>query len=188
MTAISRNVTKLWIVAAGTNPSALSTSVWTSVNTKGYIAGVIKSFSKSGGETESESDPVFGGYVDKDKPATQIQIELSIVPALETSNFEFETLAMSLDSTSGTAVYTTKGVDLSDQAFFIQASDGSSNKSWGFNNCNITVLDMEHNADDNQTQTLRMKLSPTDDAGIPNGQYSKQAVTALTNWASLTTS
>jgi hypothetical protein len=188
MTAISRSISKLWVVSAGTNASALSTSVWSSTNTAGYIAGQIKSYTKSGGENDVESDPVFGGYVDKEKPVSQFEIEFTIVPALESSTFEWEKLAYSLDSTSGTAVYTSKGIALGDQAFFIQASDGTSHKSWGFNNCNVVMLDLEHNADDNMTQTLRLKFSPTTDAGIPNFQYSKQVVTGLKNWSALASS
>lgn len=188
MTAINRNAVKFWIVAAGTAPSSLSTSVWSSANTSGYIAGQIKSYKKSGGEIESDSDPVFGGFVDRDKPQTQFDLEFEIVPGIEASAFEWETLAYSLDSTSGTAVYTTKGIDLSDRAVFIQAVNGANNKSWGFNNCQVRLLDQEHNADDNQKQTFKLSFSPTDSAGIPNFQYSKQAVTSLKTWASLATS
>ena len=188
MTAINRSMVRIWVVAAGVNPSALSTSVWSTSNTSGYIAGQIKSYTKSGGEVESESDPVFGGFVDKDKPAAQFELEFEIVPAIESSAFEWETLAYSLNSTSGTAVYTTKGVDLTDRAVFIQANSGSAYKSWGFNNCNVSVLEQEHQADDNMTQNLKLTFSPTDSTGIPNLQYSKQIVTSLTNWSSLATS
>jgi hypothetical protein len=186
MAAISRSITKLWVTTAGVNPSALTaSSTWSTSLTTGYIAGQIKSYTKSGGENDVESDAVFGGYIDKEKPVSQFEVEFTIVPALESSTFEWEKLAYSLDSTTGTAVYTSKGIALSDQAFFIQASDGTSHKSWAFNNCNVVMLDMEHNADDNMSQTLRLKFSPTTDAGKPNFQYSKQAVTGLTNWASL---
>lgn len=188
MTAISRNLTKIWVVAADAHPSTLSQNVWTTSNTSGYIAGQILSVSKTGGEVDSESVPVFGGFVDKEKPASQFELEFSIVPALESSSFEWETLAYNLDSTSGTAVYTSKNVALSDRAVFIQGNSGSTYKSWGFNNCNVVVLDQEHPADDNATQTLRLKFSPTTESGRPNLQYSKQAAPSLTAWSSLTTS
>jgi hypothetical protein len=188
MTAIGRSLVKLWVVASGTAPSALSTNVWSTSNTAGYIPGQIKSYTKSGGEIDTKSDAVFGGFVDIETPASPYEIEFTLVPALEASSYEWEKLAYNLDSTSGTAVYTSKGVSLGDQAFFIQATDGVNNKSWGFNNCNVVMLDQEHNADQNLGQKLKLKLSPTDASGIPNYQYSKQAVTSLKVWSSLSTS
>lgn len=187
MTAISRSLVRIWVVAASAHPSTLSASVWSTSNTSGYIAGQIKSYTKSGGETDVESDPVFGGYVDKEKPASQYELELELVPAIESTAYEWETVAYALDSTSGTAVYTSKAIG-SDRAVYVQANSGSAYKSWGFNNCNVVVLDQEHSADDNLSQTLRLKFAPTDSSGIPNLQYSKQAASSLTAWGSLSVS
>ena len=73
-----------------------------------------------------------------------------------------------------------------DKSVFIQAYDGVSGyKSWGFNNCNVTVLDIEHNADDNQTNNLILKFSPTDENGVSNFMSKGAAVTTLPNWSAL---
>lgn len=181
MTAISRSLTKLWLVAAGTNPSGLSASVWSTSNTSGYIPAVIRSYTVTGGGTDVESDPVFGGFVDKEKPQEQYQIELEIVPALEGSIFDADVIAAYAD----TSEYTSKAVG-SDRAFFIQANSGSTYKSWGFNNCSITSFEQEHSADDNATQTLTLKFAPTTETGAPNKQYAKVTVTSLRNWSALT--
>lgn len=184
MTAISRNLTKIWIIAADAHPSTLSANVWSTSNTSGYISGQILGLTKGGGEVDSESVPVFGGFVDKEKPATQFEIEFSIVPALESSSFNWESLAYTQEGTTG--IYTSKNATLADKAVFIQGNSGSAYKSWGFNNCNVVVLDQEHPADDNATQTLRMKFSPTTGAGLPNFQTGYVAASALTLWSSLT--
>lgn len=183
MTAISRSAVKLWLVAAGTAPSALSTNVWSTSNTSGYIPGVIKEYSVTGGEADVESDPLFGGFVDKEKPRSQFEIELTIVPALEASTFDFHAISLAAD-TGTTTVYTTRDVG-SDRMFAIQGNTGSSYKSWAFNNCSITTHDMSHSADDNQEQTLTLKFSPTDSGGIPNYQFSKVVVTSLLVWSGL---
>ena len=62
MTAVARSKTNLYIMDADVNASDLVAS--------DIITGEIKSYAKTGGETDVESDPVFGGYVDKEKPVT----------------------------------------------------------------------------------------------------------------------
>lgn len=189
MVAISRSRTKIWIVAGDTNASSLvSSAVYSSSNTNGYLAGEIKSYSKSGGEDDVESDPVFGGYVDKEKPTSQFELSFEIVPDVDADGSgkrEWESLVYAENNSDG--VFTTKGT-AGYKAIYIQATDGTAYKAWGFNNCNAVSLDMEHSADDNQTLTLNFKFSPTDSEGIPNFQYTAQAVSNLVAWASLQTS
>ena len=120
MTAINRSATKIWVVSADAHPSTLSQNVWSTSNTSGYISGQIKNVSKSGGEVETDSIPVFGGFVDQEKPASQFELEFEIIPSLEATDFEWEKLAYNLDSTTGTATYTSKNVTLADQAVYIQ--------------------------------------------------------------------
>lgn len=187
MTAISRSQVKLWIVPADTAPSTLlASSIWTSAVPLGYIPGVIKEYQVSGGEADVETDPVFGGFVDKEKPRSQFEIQLTVVPAIEgSSSFDFHDISLLADGTA-TTVLTSRGVG-ADRAVFIQANSGSAYKSYGFNNCSITTHEMSHNADDNMEQNVTLKFSPTTDAGKPNFQFSKVAVTSLIAWASLTT-
>lgn len=190
MVAISRSRTKLWIVAADTVPSTLSLSVYSSGNTSGFLAGEIKSYSKTGGEDDVESDPVFGGYVDKEKPTSQFELSFEIVPDIDvsgdqTGKLEWESLIYAENNSD--SIYTTKG-SAGNKAIFIQATDGTNSKAWGFNNANAVSLDMEHSADDNQTLTLNFKFSPTDSSGVPNFQYKADTVTNLKTFSSLATS
>lgn len=177
MTAISRNKVKIYIAAAGTAPSAITAT--------DLIAGEIKSYSKSGGEKDVESDPVFGGFVDKEKAPSQFEISMEVVPSLENAS-RWDALAYAVNNSD--ALYTTKNVDIADKAIFIYATDGTNHKSWGFNNCNVTVFDIEHNADDNMTGNITFKFSPTTSSGIPNFQTKATTLAGLTAWASLATS
>ena len=183
MTAISRSAVKLWLVAADTNPSTLSTSVWTTSNTTGYIPGVIKEYSVSGGDADVTSDPVFGGFVDKETPRSQYEVSLTVVPGIEQSLFDFHALTLARDASDST-VFTSAGVG-SDQAFFIQANTGSVYKSWGMNNCNVTMDEITHSADDNMEQNITLKFSPTTAAGKPNLQYKPVILASLLDWSAL---
>ena len=168
MTAVSRSRTKIWVVPAGTAASALvTTSPYSSSNTEGYIAGEIKSYNKSGGENDVESDAVFGGFVDKEKPTTQFELSLDIVPSLEKAGL-WEAMVYGADVSTG--VLSAAATLPADRAVYIEGanSDGTKVSGWGFNNCSVTTLDQEHEADDNMTQTLNLKFSPTNNSGVSN--------------------
>jgi hypothetical protein len=175
MVAISRSKVSLYITAAGVNASTVAVS--------DKISGEIKSYSKSGGEDDVESVPVFGGFVDKEKPTSQFEIEFEIIPDMTLTDWEKYVYAT--DSIF-TTFYTTAS-QAPNKAIFIQAQDGSNYKSWAFNNCNGVTLEMSHSADDNQTKTLRFKFSPTTGTGVPNFLYKKAALTTFPVWTSLGT-
>lgn len=179
MVAISRSKVTIYMVAAGTVASALASS--------DIIAGEIKSYSKSGGEKDVESDPVFGGFVDKEKPTSQVEISMEVIPRVDSNQNRWDSVAYALDS-SNPGVYTMASetsTQPADRAIFITATDGSNYKSWGFNNCNVTVFDLEHNADDNQTGNITFKFSPTNESGVSNFMTAASAVTSLPTWGSL---
>lgn len=167
MVAISRRRTKIWVVPAGTAASELvSTAPYSSSNVKGFIAGEVKSYSKSGGERDVESDPVFGGFVDKEQPETQVELSFEIVPSFEYGDL-WESMFYGYDSENN--AYTSAAPVPSNRAVFIEALNGTTScKGWGFNNAFVTTNDIEHNADDNQTRNLTLKLSPETDLGRPN--------------------
>lgn len=183
MTAVARSTVEIYIVDADTNASALVAG--------DKILGEIKSYSKTGGETDVESDAVFGGYVDKEVPQTQFEVQFEVVPSLEDGN-RWEAYAYGTQTVGGILTYVS-GSAPSKKAVFIAAGDAGSNPvGYGFNNCNVTVLDMEHSADDNQTKTLTLKFSPTDDNGIPNfisssasADTAYDGITKLPSWSAL---
>lgn len=173
MAAISRSKVKIYISPVDTVPSALAAT--------DLIAGEIKSYSKSGGEDDVESDPVFGGFVDKEKPASQFEVSFEVVPAIGTSADRWDALIYGTTNN----VYTMNSA-AANKAIFIQALDGTNYKSWAFNNCNGVSWDMEHNADDNQTGTFKFKFSPTTSSGQSNFMTKALAITALPAWTTLT--
>lgn len=172
MTAISRSTVTLYIAPAGTNPSALAAT--------DKITGEIKSYTLSGGEDDVESDAVFGGYVDKEKPQSQFEIEMEVVPSLESAD-RWDALIWGQKGT----VYV-GDVAAANKLVGIQAVTGTNYKSWAFNNCNGVTFEREHNADDNMTGTFRFKLSPATSAGVSNVQTKAVAITALSAWTTLT--
>lgn len=182
MAAISRSKVKIWIVAADTTPSSLLSNTTFNGSNLGYIAGQIQSYSQSGGETDTESVPVFGGYVDKEKPVSQVELAMDIIPDVSTNPDIWESF---IYGTNASGVYVMSGT-ASDRAIFIQAQDGSSFKSTAYNNCGAVKVDLEHNADDNQTKSISFKFSPTTSAGISNYMSKALAVTALPAWTTLT--
>ena len=188
MTAISRSKTKIWIVSSDTDPSTLKSTAAVDVDNTalGFLSGDIKSYSKSGGDNDVESDPVFGGFVDKEKPPSQVEISLEVVPLLylaKSNRWDAMVYAADVAQTAK-SVYTmatTTSVIPSDRMVVIQALDGTSTnvKTLMFNNCNVTVLDLEHNADDNRSYNMTMKFSPTDDNGVSNFATAALQATAM---------
>jgi len=183
MTAISRSKTSIYIVDADTNLSAL---VATDI-----FKGDIKSYSKSGGEKDVESDPVFGGYVDKEKPTSQMEISLEVVPLLDSdksNRWDAMIYAKDLASTS-IDVYTTASetsTEPNDKLVVLSALTGTGTyKVHAYNNCSVTVLDLEHNADDNRTYNMTMKLSPATDDGVANFMTFAANPTTAPDWTSL---
>ncbi len=183
MTAISRSKTNIYIVNAGVAPSTL-------VATDIY-KGDIKSYSKSGGETDVDSEAVFGGFIDKEKPTSQIEISLEIVPLLDGDKADrWDSMIYAIDvANPGSVIYTTASetsTQSSDKQVIIEASSGTeAYKTYAYNNCKVTVLDMEHNADDNRSYNMTLKFSPTTDDGVANLMTGKVKATALPAWTTL---
>lgn len=176
MGAISRSKVKIYVTEAGVNPAALSTST-------SLISGQIKSYSMSGGEQDVESDPVFGGFVDKEKPTSQVEMAFEVVQDLTTAAGADKIDSLIYGYQNG--VYTMSS-NATDKAIFIQAEDGSIYKTYGFNNCNAVSYELDHNADDNRTGTLTFKFSPTTSTGISNFMTAASQITVLPAWSTLT--
>jgi hypothetical protein len=190
MTAISRSKTKIWIVAADTVPSTLSYTASADVEAtdKGFFSGDIKSYSKSGGEKDVEAEAVFGGYVDKEKPIGQVELAMEVVPLLDaTKSNRWDFMAYAED-VANAGVYTmafTTSTQPTDRMVVIEAIDGTDSKTLMYNNCNVTVLDLEHPADDNRTYNMTLKFAPTDDNGVSNFATSALAATAMPAFSAL---
>jgi len=186
MTAISRKMVKIAIVAAGTAPSAVAET--------DYITGEIQNYSQSGGDTDNESVPVFGGFVDKEKPASQVEVALELIPSLESAS-RWDAMTYSKDIASSALskpIYTMaseKSTLPGNKAIFIQSQalvgTETLSKSIAYNNCDVTTFEISHAADDNRTGNITFKLSPTNSSGVSNYMAADLAVTGLPAWTSL---
>lgn len=172
--AINRSDVSIAIVAKDTASSAISAS--------DYIKGEIKDYSKSGGELDEESEPVFGGFINKEIPASQVEIEFDIRPSLENGD-RWEEFIYAEDGTNA-GVYTLAG-QAAKRAIFFEWSDGTNTKSAAFNNCGAITFDFDHSADDVQTGTFSFKLSPTTPDGVSNVMFTAGAVSTLPDWTAL---
>lgn len=175
MGAINRKLVSIAIVDAATNGSALAST--------DFISGEIKSYTKSGGDKDIESDPHFGGDVTKEKPRNQIEVSFEVTPS--TSDLDkWEALAYGSADVSGDTIYLSS-VDPTDKAVFIQVLEGANVQTFAFDNSRVTMLDMEHNADDNMTKTLNLKLSSENENGRANFASALLAATAFPAWTAL---
>lgn len=175
MTAINRKLVSIAIVDAATNGSELDST--------DFINGQIKSYTKSGGEKNIESDPHFGGDVTKEKPRDQIEVSFEVTPS--TSDLaKWEALAYGSATVGADTVYLSS-VDPTDKAVFIQVLSGSDVQTFAFDNCNVTMLDMDHNADDNMAKTLNLKLSSENENGRANYASALLAATSFPAWTAL---
>lgn len=174
MVAVKRSLVKIAIMPADTNPSSVASTDW--------ITGQIKEYSKSGLERDVQSDPHFGGFVDKEQSLSQGELSLQFTPDLSDAD-RWKGYAYSLHSTG---VYTVNG-DLTDKSVFIQAGNATVGyDAFCFNNCNVTMADMTHNADDVRTGTLNLKFAPETTAGISNFQTLGTDVNSMQDWSALT--
>lgn len=175
MTAVNRDFVRIAIVAAATNATDLAST--------DFISGEIKSYSKSGGEKDVESVPHFGGDVDKEKPRSQIELSFDVTPSMDDAA-KWESIAYGTATVNGSVGYLSS-VDPSEKAVFIESTEGSNKMTWAFDNCGVTMLDMEHDAEDNMTKTLNLKLSSQNDNGRANLAAFKLACSEFPNWSHL---
>jgi hypothetical protein len=179
MTAISRSRVKIWIAPLGT---AASTLINTGTTPLAPIVGEIKSYAKSGGEDQTDSTPVFGGYVDEEKPTSQVELSFDVIPSLENGT-RFDALINGVD-VANAGVYTMASQAVN-RTIFIQATDGSNHFSWGFNNCNAVSYTNDHAADGNRMGKLSFKFSPTNSNGVSNYMAKTVVATSLPAWTAL---
>ena len=170
MTAISRSKVKIYIGEADA-----------AVGSCTVIEGEIKSYSKSGGEREEDSDAVFGGYIDIEKPISQVEISLEVRPKLDANQTRWDAMAYTLDGTNA-GIYTMaeqNGTQPTGKIIYVQATDGTNYSTLAFNNTNVTVFDLDHNADENRTGNITFKFSPTDSEGVSNFMMGAVAAASL---------
>lgn len=181
MTAIDRKSIKIYIAAADT---AMSTLTDTHV-----VAGEIVNYGQSGGGDDLESQPAFGGFIDKEKPREQFEVSLDVVPSFEEAD-RWDKLTYSAETVATKLVYTSAesgtGVTLPGKHLIaIEATHGDKVNTIAYNNVNVTNFTLDHSADDNLSGNITFKFSPTTPKGVANRQKGKHAATDMPSFSAL---
>ena len=180
MTAISRSMVRIAILSADVNPSAVAST--------DYIEGEITNYNKSGGDSDVESVAAFGGYIDKEKPVSQEELAFEFVPKIGGDDPDrWRALSMAED-VSNTGVYTsasTTSTQPGKKAIFLEAVNGTDYDSMCVNNADVTVMDVDHAADDNRTGNITLKFSPENDSGVANRMEAAKAMSSMPDWTAL---
>ena len=169
MAAINRDMVTIYIVAATTEPSALTDS--------DAVKGEITNWSLTGGNQDIESVPAFGGFIDKEKPREQFELSMDVTPQI--------TGTAAIDNRWDTYRYGSTLLSTGEGGtyrIFIQAYDGTNYKSTGFDNCKSVTWEPSHSADDNLGGTMTWKFSPEDSVGAANLVTSNVVATSL-SWS-----
>lgn len=142
------------------------------------VQSEVTSFNTSGGETDYESKPVFGGFIDLKKPQEQLEITMDVIMRFDST----EAKVKSWDILRRTDTR---------KLIAIEATDGGAtpNYYWNaFNNVRSVNFDKEFEADAEWKGTMTFKLSPRTADGKDNikeggGDASiKDATDGLTDW------
>lgn len=159
----------IYIVSAGTSGSALASS--------DKISGEVTNWKATGGSKDVETIPVFGGFVDKEKPQEQYEVSMDVIVQNTSAATldRYEILKFGSGQTSATTS--------TDRAIFISGVTGTLWKTLAFNNCNVVTWEPEMSADDMLRGTITFKLSPQTPLGAANVKSSACAYsTSFFNW------
>jgi hypothetical protein len=170
MAGVFPSETSIYIVANNTNGSALTDA--------GKIVGEITNWSKSGGEQEIEAIPVIGGFVDKESPRSQMELSFDVIVSNTASSTldRYDTFYMGSGGTSAG--------ESSPYSIFITSTNGTTHKTFAFNNCRAVTWEPEMAADDMLRGTITFKLSPTTPLGVANLRSSALAASvSFFNWS-----
>jgi hypothetical protein len=169
--AISRSKVKIYMVDA-TDLKGLDPATITDTE---LIAGEIVNYGKTGGGSDTESVPAFGGFIDKEKPEEQFEISMEVVPNLETTAkaIRWESFKYAEDGTAAGVYTSASGSGTSTvpaKKVIVIEAEGTESQTYAFNNCDVTQFELDHSADDNRTGNITFKFSPQTTDGSPNLQ------------------
>ena len=177
MAALDGVQAQVWVGAINIAPSALMSSA----NSASFDAtGYITNFTESGGESDVESTPVFGGgNIDKNMPTSQIEVSFDIILQHGTNVTKFDEFKWG-DAVS--SEYLSSGASPSKQ-IIVEWKDGSNYYTRAYNNCKAVTFEPDGAADDFVKGTITFKLSPTTSSGKANMRIKAAAASTLAAWA-----
>lgn len=169
MAGVFPNETSIYIVAAGTNGSALTAA--------DLVKGEITNVSISGLDRSKESIPVVGGFVDKQNPRSQGEVSFDvIINNTFASSLERWDLYQFPNGTSAD--------EPQDKAIFLTSLSGSLWKTIAVNNASVSTSETTLAADDMLRKTVTLQFTPETPLGVANLRTSALATSsAFFNWA-----
>jgi len=171
MAGVFPDETVIYIVPSGTAGSTLATS--------DKVIGEITNWTLSGGEKDTETIPVIGGFVDKESPRSQFEVSFDVI--IQNTHASTVDRWDSYKFGSATSYYSS-AVDPSDKAIFIHSTNGTTHKSFAFNNCKGVTWEPEMAADDMLRGSMTFKFSPATPLGVANLRTSSVHPSVI-NWA-----
>ena len=172
--AFQASETSIMLAPADTNPSDFDTAGT-------IIAGEIENWSLSGGNQDIESVPVFGGFLDKEKPREQFEVSMDVY-----INTADATSINRWDELKFGAAWGSDG-EGAPQAIAIQSTDGTVHKSFVMNNARAITWEPGQTSDDFLKGTITFKFSPTTSAGQANFKTNAKLVENMADWGTAET-
>ena len=159
MTAMFPSEATVTIAAAGAASSAASATSFTAY---------VTNFTHGGGESETESIPVFGGgNIEKEMPREQIEVSFeAIIQYGSSSSLLFDQLLMGSTLDGSTSVDSSQ--EAVGKAIYVQLTDGTNYYTRAYNNAKAVSFEPEMSADEYMKGTITFKLTPTTSSGSAN--------------------
>lgn len=144
------------------------------------VQSFITNFNETGGESDVESQVVFGGgNIDRSKPQTQKELTFDVILRHSSGVDNFKKI-----ETGAVIGADGAGPDFVVGAIMLQQSDGTNYYWQAYNNVSAIVFDTEFEAENEWRGTIRFKLSPTDPAGVSNLKFGATNITSgLSSWS-----
>lgn len=140
----------------------------------------LSNFQQTGGNTEIESVPLFGGaFIDVEKPRELIEVSFDCVITYEQALlFDQLTSGSVIDGSTGpVAVGSTEPVG---KAIYLQWNSGGSFYTRAYNNARAVMFEPEMSADEYLKGTITFKLTAADGSGSTNLKVDDVAASTIT--------
>ena len=131
----------------------------------------ITNIDTSGGEQDVDSVRTFGGYADKEKPQSQIEVSFDVLIMLDSS-----------DAAVATKWDTLNDRGVTKRMIAIQGGNATDGYYWSaWNNCRAINFDKEFSAEDEWKGKMTFKLSPATETGVDNEQVGSHISAPITD-------
>lgn len=124
------------------------------------VTAEVTNFTESGGEEDKESVAVFGGgFIDKTKPRTQVEVSFDVVLRYSSTTstiLKWDEMKWGAISSSTVSAITNPSA----KVIYVSFTDGTNFYTRAYNNAYAVSFEPETAADDMMKGTISFKLSP----------------------------